>query len=77
IENRTKPGMMSHMWGVFRKSPDVSAAAKSGQPPMTSLRPTIPVSVPPPPSGAGISADVTVSTVGGIPRLSTPSRMPV
>ncbi|MCX6635329.1 MAG: outer membrane protein assembly factor BamD, partial [Acidobacteria bacterium] len=63
IENRTKPGMMSHMWGVFRKSPDVSAAAKSGQPPMTSLRPAIPASVPPPPSGTGVSADVTVSTV--------------
>jgi outer membrane protein assembly factor BamD len=63
LENRTKPGMMSHMWGVFRKSPDVSAAAKSGQPPMTSLRPAIPASVPPPPSGAGVSADVTVSTV--------------
>jgi len=71
FENRTKPGMMSHLWGVFRKSPDVSAAAKSGQPPMTSLRPTIPASVPPPPSGAGISADVTVSTVPDTSALDT------
>jgi outer membrane protein assembly factor BamD len=71
IENRTKPGMMSNVWGVFRKSPDVSAAAKSGQPAMTSLRPTIPVSVPPPASGAGVSADVTVSTVGDSSALDT------
>ncbi|MDP2997133.1 MAG: outer membrane protein assembly factor BamD [Bryobacterales bacterium] len=71
IENRTKPGTMSHMWGVFRKSPDVSAAAKSGQPAMTSLRPTIPVSVPPPPTGAAVSADVTVSTVGDTSALDT------
>ena len=71
FENRTKPGMMSHLWGVFRKSPDVSAAAKSGQPPMTSLRPTIPASVPPPPSGAGVSADVTVSTVTDSSALDT------
>jgi outer membrane protein assembly factor BamD len=65
LENRTKAGMMSHVWGVFRKSPDTRAAAKSGQPSMTSLRPTIPASVPPPPSGtgAGVSTDVTVSTV--------------
>jgi outer membrane protein assembly factor BamD len=71
LENRTKLGMMSHLWGVFRKSPDVSAAAKSGQPPMTSLRPTIPASVPPPPSGAGVSADVTVSTVTDTSALDT------
>lgn len=73
IENRTKPGMMSHMWGVFRKSPDTSQAAKSGQPPMTGLRPSIPASVPPPPSGtgAGVSTDVTVSTVSDTTALDT------
>jgi outer membrane protein assembly factor BamD len=71
LENRTKPGTMSHLWGVFRKSPDVSAAARSGQPAMTSLRPTIPASVPPPPSGAGVSADVTVSTVTDTSALDT------
>jgi outer membrane protein assembly factor BamD len=71
LENRTKPGVMSHMWGVFRKSPDVSAAAKSGQPAMTSLRPTIPASVPAPASGSGIGADVTVSTVPDSSALDT------
>jgi outer membrane protein assembly factor BamD len=65
LENRTKAGMISHLWGVFSKSPDTRTAAKSGQPAMTGLRPSIPASVPPPPSGTGtgISADVTASTV--------------
>jgi outer membrane protein assembly factor BamD len=64
LENREKPGMMSHVWGVFRKSPDVNAAAKSGSPPMTGMRPGIPASVPPAAAGqTGVSADVSVSTV--------------
>lgn len=46
IENRQKAGMISHAMGIFRKSPDVRAAAKSGTPAMTINRPTIPVSVP-------------------------------
>ena len=46
LENLDKPGMMSHFWGMFRKSPDVSMAAKSGQPAMESMRPTVPVTVP-------------------------------
>ena len=46
MENHSKRGPMSHFWGVFRGSPDVSQAAKSGAPPMEGYRPTIPVSVP-------------------------------
>ncbi|MBI4875268.1 MAG: outer membrane protein assembly factor BamD [Acidobacteria bacterium] len=73
LENRTKPSMMSHVWGMFRKSPDVRAAAKSGQPAMTSLRPTIPASIPVPAAGTetGIGADVTVSTVSDSSALDT------
>ncbi len=67
-ENHDKGSMMSHFWGIFSKSPDVRAAAKSGAPAMTGLKPTIPVSVPAPAdiaaAAAGTaSADVTVSTV--------------
>ena len=51
LENREEPGMMSHFWGVFRKSPDVSMAAKSGTPAMTTNRPTVPASVPTTPPG--------------------------
>jgi outer membrane protein assembly factor BamD len=65
LENREKPGMMSHVWGVFRKSPDMSQAAKSGAPQMTGMRPGIPASVPPSAAGVGtgVSAEVTASTV--------------
>ncbi len=70
LENRETPGMMSHFWGVFRKSPDMSAAAKSGQPAMESLRPTVPVTVPITTPGAG-SSDVTVSTTSGSSALDT------
>jgi outer membrane protein assembly factor BamD len=69
LENRENPGMMHNFWGVFRKSPDTTFAAKSGSPTMTALQPTVPVSVPPaallqgggaPP---GASAEVSAETV--------------
>jgi outer membrane protein assembly factor BamD len=46
MENRTKPGMMTNFWGIFRSRPDMSQAAKSGTPVMEGYRPTIPASVP-------------------------------
>lgn len=63
LENREKAGMLSHAWGVFKKGPDVRMAAKSGQPAMTGLRPTVPASVPVPAGGgaSGVS-DVTIGT---------------
>jgi outer membrane protein assembly factor BamD len=72
LENREKPGMMSHFWGMFRKSPDVSAAAKSGSPSMGSYRPTVPASVPAPAgTTTGVTADVSVSTVTDSTALDT------
>ncbi|MCX6622366.1 MAG: outer membrane protein assembly factor BamD [Acidobacteria bacterium] len=64
IENRQKAGVMSQALGIFRKNPDVRMAAKSGQPAMTTLRPTTPASVPVPATGgaSGVS-DVTIGTV--------------
>ncbi|MEZ5351477.1 MAG: outer membrane protein assembly factor BamD [Bryobacteraceae bacterium] len=64
-ENYVKPGMLAPFWGIFSKAPDMHAAAKSGQPAMTSLRPVIPVSVPSAETGAGATADVTVTQVEG------------
>ncbi|MCC7497757.1 MAG: outer membrane protein assembly factor BamD [Bryobacterales bacterium] len=63
IENREKAGILSHAWGVLKKSPDVRMAAKSGQPAMTVLRPSVPASVPVPAGGGatGVS-DVTIGT---------------
>ncbi|MCS6952888.1 MAG: outer membrane protein assembly factor BamD [Bryobacterales bacterium] len=72
LENYRKPGLMSHFWGIFRKSPDVRAAAKSGEPIMTTLRPTLPVSVPAAAEGAGaVSAEVTVAPITGPSALDT------
>jgi outer membrane protein assembly factor BamD len=64
LEHRQEPGFMSHFWGMFRKSPDVSLAAKSGTPTMSTLRPGVPVSVPSTETTAtGVSAEVSVSPV--------------
>jgi len=46
FENRQKAGMVSHMLGMFKHSPDTRAAAKSGTPAMADVRPTLPLSVP-------------------------------
>lgn len=60
-ENYRKPGMMRRGMGFMLRGPDVSAAAKSGAPSMTSLRPSVPASVPLPQADAGVT-DVTIST---------------
>jgi outer membrane protein assembly factor BamD len=46
LENRTKARLGSGALGLLKRGPDVRMAAKSGSPAMTSLRPSIPVSVP-------------------------------
>ena len=64
LENREKPGFMDPIWGIFKKSPDVRMAAKSGSPVMESLRPLTPASIPTnQPGGTGLEADVSVSAV--------------
>jgi outer membrane protein assembly factor BamD len=75
-ENRDEPGMMSHFWGIFRKSPDVRMAAKSGTPQMETLRPVTPVTVAASQAAqaagaGGASADVTATTVEGSSALDT------
>lgn len=59
-ENIETRGAMSKTFGFMAKSPDTTRAAKSGQPAMTTLRPTIPVSVPLP-GQTGVT-DVTADT---------------
>jgi outer membrane protein assembly factor BamD len=72
LANQSKPSLMSHFFGIFRGSPDVSMAAKSGMPAMAPLRPLVPVSVPPPTAEeGGVSSDVTVSTVSDTSALDT------
>lgn len=75
LENRENAGMMSHFWGIFRKSPDTRAAAKSGTPAMNSLRPSVPPSVPTPEeiarAEAARASDVTVAPVTDSTTLDT------
>ncbi|MBM3738108.1 MAG: outer membrane protein assembly factor BamD [Acidobacteria bacterium] len=64
-ENYEKPGVMHGVLGIFKKGPDTHTAAKSGNPAMTGIRPSIPVSIPTgDAAGAGVTADVTVAPVG-------------
>lgn len=72
LENRDNSGMMDHFWGMFKKGPDTSTAAKSGTPAMETFRPMTPASVPLPAGAAtGVSADVSVSTVSDSSALDT------
>ncbi len=64
IENRQKAGLIHRSTDLIRRGPDVTTAARSGTPTMTTMRPTIPVSVPPPAGSTGFSGDVTVNPVG-------------
>lgn len=74
VENRTKAGMMSPFWDVFKKSPNMRMAAKSGSPVMDSYRPSIPASIPAAAAGGtetGVSAEVSVQTVTDTKALDT------
>jgi outer membrane protein assembly factor BamD len=72
-ENRTKAGMMTPVGNMLKRGPDVRLAAKSGDPSMTPIRPTIPVNIPIPAAAGTGTTDVTVSTVTDSTTLdSTP-----
>ncbi len=63
-ENATPTGFWGRQFGFLSSGPDVSMAAKSGQPTMTTLRPSLPATIPVPGAGQqqGVS-DVTASPV--------------
>jgi outer membrane protein assembly factor BamD len=72
--NSKAPGMMDKFWGVFKRNPDMSLAAKSGQPSMESFRPSLPVTIPAPGETGGVggfAGDVSVSTVQDSSALDT------
>lgn len=71
LENRAKPSLVGQAFGVLKRGPDVSAAAKSGEPAMTALRPTVPVSVPVPGEAGAFTGDVTATTVEDSTTLDT------
>ncbi|MCW5978251.1 MAG: outer membrane protein assembly factor BamD [Bryobacteraceae bacterium] len=61
-ENTEELGMSGKFWSIFKKSPNVKPAAKSGAPANETLRPSVPVSVPTPGATREIGGDVTAST---------------
>jgi outer membrane protein assembly factor BamD len=72
LEHMERPGLLSHFWGIFRKSPDVRMAAKSGTPTMEPYRPQVPASVPAAATGTtGVTAEVTVAPVTDTSALDT------
>jgi outer membrane protein assembly factor BamD len=72
LEHREKPGMMNRSLAFMRRGPDVSAAAKSGAPAMTTMRPTVPASVPvPADAGTGFTGDVAATVAGDSSALNS------
>ena len=71
-ENRQKAGVISRSTSLLRRGPDVSDAARSGPPAMTTLRPTVPPTVPQTASsGTGFTGDVTATQLSGPSALDT------
>lgn len=70
-DHRTKLGIITRdtMW--IHRNPDMSMAAKTGDPAMTNLRPSVPPSVPQPvgAAGAGGTTDVVAEPVGNSSAL--------
>ena len=70
-EHRQREGLFARSTELLRRGPDVHEAAKSGNPAMTTLTPTVPASVPLPPGAPGFSGDVTATQVTGTSALDT------
>jgi outer membrane protein assembly factor BamD len=64
IENKTNTGIMHSFWGMFKTAPDMTAAAKSGTPSMTTFQPGVPVTVPG--SAAELAGAPTTPATGGV-----------
>jgi outer membrane protein assembly factor BamD len=73
LDNRQKRSFLSKAWGPFSSHPDMTNSAKSGNPTMEGLRPTVPASVPAFAAGAaGTSAN---PGTGGVDSNVTGSRV--
>ncbi len=71
-DHRVKPGLISRETLFLRRGPDMSTAARSGDPAMTNMRPSIPPLVPQPVgAGTGFNGQVTAAPVGNSNALDT------
>jgi hypothetical protein len=71
-DHKQKPGVIPRNTLWLRRNPDMSTAARQGDPAMTNLRPSIPPLVPQP-AGAGgtFNGEVTATPVGNSTALDT------
>jgi outer membrane protein assembly factor BamD len=70
--NHVDPSWRQRTMGVLKRGPDVSGAAKSGQPTMDPPKREIPANVPTPTEAStGFTGDVTVAPVNGSSALDT------
>src|SRR5271156_1052229 len=61
-DHRVKPGVISRTLLPLTRGPDMSTAARSGDPAMTTMRPSVPPLVPQPAAaGTGFNGDVTAT----------------
>jgi outer membrane protein assembly factor BamD len=70
-DNRVKEGLFSRSTSFLKRGPDVSTAARSGTPAMTTLRASVPPSVPQSAGGTGFTGDVTATTIPDSNALDT------
>src|SRR6202451_3597521 len=70
-DNKQKLGMVASKTVWIRRNPDTSMAAKSGDPAMSNLRPSVPPLVPQPAGTTGFTGDVTATTVGNSSALDS------
>jgi outer membrane protein assembly factor BamD len=71
-DHRVKPGIIARDTLFLRRGPDTSTAARSGDPAMTTMRPSVPPLVPQP-AGAGgaFNGEVVATAVGNSTALDT------
>jgi outer membrane protein assembly factor BamD len=71
-DHRVKPGLISRETLFLRRGPDTSTAARSGDPAMSNMRPSVPPLVPQPVGAAGgFNGDVTATQVTNSTALDT------
>jgi outer membrane protein assembly factor BamD len=71
-DHREKPGFIARTTLPLMRGPDMSTAARSGEPAMNTMRPSVPPLVPQPAGTVGgVNGDVTATTVGDSTALDT------
>ena len=72
-DHKVKPGIIARDTLWIRRGPDMSTAARSGDPAMNTMRPSVPPLVPQAPGAGtgGFNGDVTATTVGNSTALDT------